>query len=395
MATKKHNKKNGRRRNGEGSVSERKDGYFQASLMVNGKRKFEYAPTENEAYDKLEALREKARRGVSLSGGDVTLNELVDSYIERYAKPFVRASTLKNYLGYAENYIKNSIIGKKKGNLLWADDVQDFVNDLVSLGLSGKTVCNIFSLVDAVCAQAVRNRLIMYNPCEGVRLPKKKIKERPLITEEQFSCLLKAADTQTMKVAILVLGLGLRIGELLALQWKDLTEVDGIKVLSISKSLKREYLFDDEAEKKNGTKTKIFVADTKTESSVRMVPVTENVLVELESLMSDHQLTAKFLDVSFADDLFIINTIKNNEFSYMSQDRFRFEFARVVRRAGLPKEVTPHALRRYTSSTLIRHGASPVAVAKLLGHSSSSTTLEYYSRESLKGTFETVKLLEK
>ena len=40
-----------RRRNGEGSVSERKDGIFQASLMSRGKRKFEYALTMNEAYN--------------------------------------------------------------------------------------------------------------------------------------------------------------------------------------------------------------------------------------------------------------------------------------------------------------------------------------------------------
>ena len=163
-----------RRRNGEGSVSERSDGYFQASIMVNGKRKFEYAPTENEAYEKLEAMRDKARRGVSLTEGDVTLNELGDSYIERYAKPYVRPSTLKNYKGYAENYIKNSPIGKMKVSRIAADDVQDFVNDLVDKGLSGKTTRNIFAFVDAVLAQAVRNRLIMYNPCEGARLPQNK-----------------------------------------------------------------------------------------------------------------------------------------------------------------------------------------------------------------------------
>ena len=394
MATKKHNKKNGRRRNGEGSVSERKDGYFQASLMVNGQRKFEYAPTFNEAYEKLETMRDKARRGISLTGGDDTLNELVDCYIEHYAKPFVRHSTLKNYQGYLDNYLSNSRLGCMKVSRVAADDVQDYVNALVDKGLSGKTIRNIFAFVDAVFAQAVRNHMIMYSPCDGVRLPKKKTKERPLINEEQFASLLKAADTQIMKVAISVLGLGLRIGELLALQWKDLIEVDGIKVLSVSKSLKREYLFDEEAEKENGTKTKIFVADTKTESSVRMVPVTKSVLAELESLMSDHKLTAKFLEVPFADDLFIIGCIKNNGFSYMSQDMFRYEFARVVRRAGIQKEVTPHSLRRYAASTLIRHGASPVAVAKLLGHSSSRTTLEYYSRESLKGVLDAVMLLE-
>ncbi len=110
MSSKRLKKKIGRRRNGEGSISERKDGYFQASLMVNGQRKFEYAQTLKAAYERLETMRDKARRGISLTGGDVTLNEIVDCYIERYSKPYVRPATLKNYNGYAENYITNSTL---------------------------------------------------------------------------------------------------------------------------------------------------------------------------------------------------------------------------------------------------------------------------------------------
>lgn len=311
-----------------------------------------------------------------------------------YAKPYVRPSTLKNYLGYAENYIKNSRIGKMKASRIAADDVQDFFNDLVDKGLSGKTIVNIAAFVDSVFTQAVRNHLIHYNPCNGVRLPKLKSKERPLISEEQFLSLLEAADTQTMKTAISTLGLGLRIGELLALQWTDLIEVDDIPVLSITKSLKREYLFDVATEKKSGRKTQITISDTKTDNSVRQVPILPGVLTELEQLKAEQQRISGELGVKFSEDSFIISTISASGSRYTTPDKFRADFAKCVHRAGLPKEVTPHALRRYTSSTLIRHGASPVAVAKLLGHSSSSTTLTYYSRENLKGTLDAVKLLE-
>lgn len=384
-----------RRRNGEGSVSERSDGYFQASIMVNGKRKFEYAPTENEAYEKLEAMRNMARRGVSLTEGDVTLNELGDSYIERYAKPYVRPSTLKNYKGYVENYIKNSPIGKMRVSRIAADDVQDFVNTLVGRGLSGKTTRNIFAFVDTVLAQAVRNRIIMYNPCEGARLPQNRTTERPLITEEQFASLLKAADTQTMKTAISILGEGLRIGELLALQWKDCIEDNGVPVLRVTKALKREYLFDEKKEMENGTKTMMRISDPKTESSERFVPLLPGVISELNELKNEQITVAGKLGFKFTEEFFIIGSFGREGFSFTTPDKFRSDFAKCVQRAGLPKEVTPHALRRYTSSTLIRRGASPIAVAKLLGHSNSSTTLTYYTRENLRGTLEAVELLEK
>ena len=85
MANKRLKAKMKRRRNGEGSVSVRKDGYFQASIMKNGKRCFKYALTEKAAYDKLEEMRDKVRHGISLVSGDVTFDELVSSYIDRYA----------------------------------------------------------------------------------------------------------------------------------------------------------------------------------------------------------------------------------------------------------------------------------------------------------------------
>ena len=391
MANKRLKEKMKRRRNGEGSVSERSDGYFQASLMKNGKRKFEYALTEKAAYDKLDVMRDKARRGVSLTEGDVSFDELEGSYIERYAKPYVRPSTLKNYQGYSENYIKNSRIGKMKVSRIAADDIQDFVNDLVDKRLSSKTIGNIVGFMDSVFAQAVRNRLISFKPCEGVRLPKIKAKERPLISEEEYTRLIAAAEDQTMRTAIATLGLGLRIGELLGLQWKDCIEVDGVSVLSISKALKRDYIFD---EKIKGAKTEIHLSDTKTDSSVRYVPIISSVQNELEKLKAEQLRIAGELGDHFTDDSFIIGTISKNGFKYTTPDKFRADFAKCVKRAKLPNEVTPHALRRYTSSTLIRHGASPVAVAKLLGHSSSNTTLTYYTRESLKGTLEAVRLLE-
>ena len=363
MAKKKRLK---RRRNGEGSVSERNDGRFQASKMVNGKRIYFYSYDEGECYRWLDELKLKETQGLPITNGNVTLNEFAQSYIERYAKPYIRPATLKNYQGYAENYIAGSCIGKMKISRISADDIQDFVNDIVSIGLGGKTVRNIAAFMDSVFAQAVRNRLIMYNPCEGVRLPKKNTKERPLITEEEYARLWESADTQTMRTGIAILGEGLRIGELLGLQWSDLTEIEGVKILNISKSLKREYLFDEKQEKKSGFKTEIRLSETKTESSVRQVPVLPSVMVELEKLKAEQMIIAGQLGNRFNDNFFIIGSVG-----------------------------TPHALRRYTSSTLIRHGASLVAVAKLLGHSSSCTTLTYYSRENLRGSLDAVMLLNK
>lgn len=395
MANKKLKKVIKRRRNGEGSVVSRSDGRFQASQMINGKRIYFYSRNEAECYHWLDEMKVRRMQGMPVTSGDIELSLFVQSYIQRYAKPYVRTSTLKNYLGYSDNYIACSGLGKMKVSRICADDVQDFINELADKGISGKTISNIGSFLDSVFSQAVRNRLIWYNPCECVRYPKKQTEERPLISEEEFERLVDSAETQTMRTAISILGEGLRIGELLGLQWSDLIDVEGVKVLSISKSLKREYLFDDKQEKMKGTKTEIMISDTKTDSSVRQVPILPNVLTQLEKLKAEQHTSAAQLGIKFDDECFIIGSIGKDRFTYTTPDKFRSEFTKCVRRAGLPKKVTPHALRRYTASTLIRHGANPVAVAKLLGHSSSSTTLTFYSRENLKGTLEAVMLLDR
>ena len=158
--------------------------------------------------------------------------------------------------------------------------------------------------------------------------------------------------------------------------------------------MKREYIFDEKQEKEKGAKTDIRLSDTKTESSERFVPLLPSIISELGKLKTEQITIADQFGIDFTDDFFIIGSVSSNGFKYITPDKFRADFAKCVKTAGLPKEVTPHALRRYSSSTLIRKGASPVAVAKLLGHSNCTTTLNYYSRENIKGTFEAVKLLE-
>lgn len=53
-------------------------------------------------------------------------------------------------------------------------------------------------------------------------------------------------------------------------------------------------------------------------------------------------------------------------------------FANALRRARLPEWPTPHDLRHFYASTLIRSGASVKVVQTRLGHSSAKTTLDVY-----------------
>jgi integrase len=64
----------------------------------------------------------------------------------------------------------------------------------------------------------------------------------------------------------------------------------------------------------------------------------------------------------------------------IQQYPFSQAFASGIRRAGLPEWATPHDLRHFYASTLIRSGASVKVVQVRLGHDSAKTTLDTYTK---------------
>lgn len=105
--------------------------------------------------------------------------------------------------------------------------VQTWVSDL-SRRYSRATVAECFRLTSAVMKSAVRNRLIPFNPCEDVRLPKrrKQAGDERLITREQFVAELLPAVPDRYRVLVgLAGGAGLRWGEAVGLRW-DCVDLD-------------------------------------------------------------------------------------------------------------------------------------------------------------------------
>jgi len=61
----------------------------------------------------------------------------------------------------------------------------------------------------------------------------------------------------------------------------------------------------------------------------------------------------------------------------MSRRRLAQVVVGAVKAAGVTKSISPHSLRHSYGIALLRNGASPVAVGKLLGHASIATTQRY------------------
>ena len=68
----------------------------------------------------------------------------------------------------------------------------------------------------------------------------------------------------------------------------------------------------------------------------------------------------------------------NDRGAPIQQHPFATVWATATKRAALPTWATPHDLRHYFASVLIRSGASVKVIQARLGHSSAKTTLDVY-----------------
>ena len=87
----------GRRGNGEGSITRRKDGLYMACYTVETatgtKRKALYAKTRKEASEKLTEALAQAQKGITGDAGAMTVGAFLARWLEDSVVPFVRART--------------------------------------------------------------------------------------------------------------------------------------------------------------------------------------------------------------------------------------------------------------------------------------------------------------
>ena len=279
-----------KRANGEGSIRKKPCGrwegrYTQGIDPVTGRaiQKSVSAKTQAECKEKLaKAIREN--RGVPLNHmGDYTAAEWCRLWFETYSKPNIRYNTAKGYEGIIEHHIIPAI-GAIKLKQLSSIHIQRMYNDLKENGrmprgakqndkpLSNTFVRRVHAVLQAALKQAVKERLIPYNPCENCRIPPKDKKEMTILPSEKIGRYLQEAEKYgVLPMFYLELSSGLRRGELLALQWEDLNVKE--RILTVNKQVTR-------------MEGELDVMEPKTKNSVRKVALSQQAV---DLLVQEHE----------------------------------------------------------------------------------------------------------
>ena len=175
--------------------------------------------------------------GRDLEGAKITLNEYLDRWIETAVKPRVREKTCQDYDGMLRRYVR-PMLGERVLAGMRPLDLQTMYQHMIERGLSARTIRYTHAIVGSALRQAVRWRLLLENPADGLKLPQQPKGEIRVLTLEQARIFLRSAlATPHGAVLAVALTTGMRPSEYLGLKWQDLDWTR--QTVSVVRSLRR------------------------------------------------------------------------------------------------------------------------------------------------------------
>lgn len=279
--------------------------------------------------------------------------------------PQIKASTMNKYRNLLETYIYPRM-GTRELNQITHSFLESQCNSLLQSGrkdgngLSPKTVSDISSVIRNVLKFAIKAGASI--PCDGqsIRIKQPIGKMRVLSKKEQEQlCQYLLSTPDGCNVGILVsLFTGLRLGEICALQWDDISIVD--QVINVRHTMQR--IQDREGQ----TRTKVILTSPKSACSVRSIPIPDALL---QIIMSQKTERAGF---------FLTGSTQH----YIEPRTMQNRFKRALKATGIA-DGNFHALRHTFATRCIEAGFDVKSLSEILGHASVNITMNRYVHPSM------------
>ncbi len=247
------------------------------------------------------------------------------------------------------------LLGDKELEELSADTLQCFVQDLERKRLAYNTIASIVSTLKMALQEAVRTGATRVNNTASIRLPEHTEREAECFTVQEQKKLVKAVtrsgDLRLYGILISA-GMGLRIGELLALTWDDVNLHS--RTIRISKTT---YYAKD----KSGVYGRI-VTSPKTHKSSRTIPIPDILYPYIKALYE--QRDCKYV-ISWRG-------------KPAKMRSYQAVFTRLLARLGI-RHRGFHALRHTFATRALECGIDVKTTSEILGHSNINITLQRYT----------------
>ena len=316
-------------------LKKRKDGrYVKVILDAKTKKKvYIYGKSRAEVNKKL--LEYEAREEHSQLFGTFA-NEWLDDKYDTYAAQTLRG-LIPAFKRIVEAFEEQSIKD------ITPKDILSFLNQLAEEGLSKKTISNHKCILKQILDAAVVEGYISINPCLSVKVTKgAESKKREAASPSDEAAILRSADVWLFPV--IALCTGMRKGEVLALQWKDIDFENN--TISVTKSI---YHVGHTAR----------IKAPKTVKGIRTVPL----VAKLKEILLPKRSKPEHYVVSGEAPMK----------EYQFEKRYRdFQTATGI-------TATAHQIRHSFATVAIENGVPMKSVQEILGHQQISTTLDIYT----------------
>lgn len=246
-------------------------------------------------------------------------------------------------------HIEATTLGTRRLATVLPSEVQGWVSDRATV-LAPTTLRALVKLLRSIFAAAVLDRLISSSPAVRLSLPPMHRERVVPLTVDQVRALADAMAPEHRAMVLTQAGLGLRIGELLALRTSD---VDFLR-----RTARVEHQIAQRTRER---------VPPKTPHSRRTIPLPDMVAVALAEHLRLHPA---------APDGLIFHL--SNGRPHWHEHYGTRVFMRAVAQGGLPGGTTSHDLRHHYASVLLAAGESVIAVAERLGHEDATLVLTTY-----------------
>jgi integrase/recombinase XerD len=268
----------------------------------------------------------------------ICLKDFKDEFLE-YSLGVHSRKTHKTHRTAFQEFIR--VEGNKPLNAIGVREIEHFLS-VKKREASEWTARKYYGSLAAAFQKAVHWEHIKVNPFKKVKKPKPPELFPLYFSEKEFNSMLSVMYEKDFKeLCVSALLSGLRLGELLSLQWKDVDSVSKIILVRNSETF-----------------------TTKSRKN-RAVPISDELF---EMFMQRKENIRNESDFVFHDP-------KGNQ---LKEKTVSQKFKKYVRRAKLNDKLHFHSLRHTFATHLVKKSVPLFAIQKLLGHSTSKTT-EVYS----------------
>lgn len=347
-------------------------------------------------------LEEEFKFEDEIKNKDPKFHELAQGSFEGYSKFWIKYKevhenlaprTLVEYQKMLDNRILK-LIGAKRLDTITNANMLEVMEKIINSPAKSKTgrlspkyIKHHHTLLKTMFNDAIKLNILKDNPMENIpiKTPKVILKDNyyNLQDIEKLLDLLPMEDIKYQLATLLALTLGIRIGELSALQWKHIDLINCRIKIEQSQSYTKE----------KGS----FIKSTKNEHSDRVLSFPSS-LVDLFKEHKENELSRKelLLDTwegseDHKDDF--VFTQENGKCIFIGT--IPKWFRNFIRKHKL-KHITFHGLRHTNATILISEGTPVISIARNLGHAKTSTTTDFYAHhlesveEKMASTFDNI-----